>query len=72
MEFKPKMVNDLWKQVSLDDVFPVRYYRKPNYSFEEAIEMHRETHHPSVYNRPNAFVKVNVECNCHGEKKVNI
>jgi large subunit ribosomal protein L1 len=70
MVFKPKMVSDLWKRTTTDDVYPVKYYRKPLYTFEEAIEMHRETHHPTVYNQPDAFVKLFVECNLRGEKKV--
>lgn len=38
------------------------------YTFEEAIKNHRETHHPSMYNVPNAPVYVNVEINMQAEK----
>ncbi|KAH8310943.1 hypothetical protein KR044_003535 [Drosophila immigrans] len=63
-----KHVDDSWKQVSKDDVYVGRYYRWPVYSVAEAIQCHRETHHPSMYNVPNAPLNVEIELNMQGEK----
>lgn len=35
----------------------------------EAIECHRETHHPTMYGLPNAPLNVLIELNTEGEKK---
>jgi len=61
-------VDDSWKQVSKDDVYVGRYYRWPVYTVAEAIQCHRETHHPSMYNVPNAPLNVEIELNMQGEK----
>jgi large subunit ribosomal protein L1 len=71
-EFKPKMIKENWRAVATDDVYPAKFYRNSTFTFEEAIEMHRETHHPTIYNCPNALVNLSIECNLHGEKKVRL
>ncbi|XP_068155727.1 large ribosomal subunit protein uL1m [Drosophila tropicalis] len=63
-----KHVDDSWKQVPKDDVYMGRYYRWTVYSVAEAIQCHRETHHPSMYNVPNAPLNVEIELNMQGEK----
>ncbi|KAH8416685.1 hypothetical protein KR222_007071 [Zaprionus bogoriensis] len=63
-----KHVDDSWKQVPRDDVYVGRYYRWPVYTVAEAIQCHRETHHPSMYNVPNAPLSIEVELNMQGEK----
>ncbi|KAH8316020.1 hypothetical protein KR074_007630 [Drosophila pseudoananassae] len=63
-----KHVDDSWKQVPKDDCYVGRYYRWPVYSVAEAIQCHRETHHPSMYNVPNAPLNVDIELNMQGEK----
>ncbi|ALC46210.1 mRpL1, partial [Drosophila busckii] len=63
-----KHVDDSWKQVPKDDVYVGRYYRWRVYSVAEAIQCHRETHHPSMYNVPNAPLNVEIELNMQGEK----
>lgn len=35
----------------------------------EAVECHRQTHHPEMYNKPNESLQVNIELNMEGEKK---
>jgi len=65
---KDKHLDDSWKQVSKDDVWISRYYRWRVYSFSEAVECHRETHHPTAYNEPNAPLNVTIELNMQGEK----
>lgn len=61
-------MDDSWKQVPKDDVYVGRYYRWPVYTVAEAIQCHRETHHPSMYNVPNAPLTVEIELNMQGEK----
>ncbi|KAH8278763.1 hypothetical protein KR018_008912 [Drosophila ironensis] len=61
-------VDDSWKQVPKDDCYVGRYYRWPVYSVTEAIQCHRETHHPSMYNVPNAPLNVDIELNMQAEK----
>lgn len=61
-------MDDSWKQVPKDDVYVGRYYRWPVYTVTEAIQCHRETHHPSMYNVPNAPLTVEIELNMQGEK----
>lgn len=69
---KSRKFDDSWKQVTTDNVYPMKYYRWRVYSFTEAVQCHRETHHPTMYNEPNAPLKIVVELNMQGEKKVNI
>lgn len=61
-------MDDSWKQVPKDDCYVGRYYRWPVYSVAEAIQCHRETHHPSMYNVPTAPLNVDIELNMQGEK----
>ena len=61
-------VDDSWKQIPNDNVYVGKYYRWPVYTVREAIECHRETHHPSMYNVPNAPLNVEVELNMQAEK----
>lgn len=59
--FETKRIREEWKQVSTDDVWIAKYYRWRLYNFAEAVECHRETHHPTVFNRPDAKLEVLVE-----------
>ncbi|XP_017036969.1 large ribosomal subunit protein uL1m [Drosophila kikkawai] len=61
-------VDDSWKQVPKDDCYVGRYYRWPVYSVAEAIQCHRETHHPSMYNVPRAPLNVDIELDMQAEK----
>lgn len=63
-----KHIDDSWKAVSTDNVWIGRYYKWRVYSVAEAIECHRETHHPTMYNEPNAPLNVTIELNMQGEK----
>lgn len=42
------------------------------YDFAEAIAAHRQTHHPTVYNVPDANLNVKIELNMTGEKVVSM
>lgn len=57
---KPAPVRNVWLG---------RYHSWKVYSFEEAIECHRQTHHPTMYNIPNADVEVFIELKQNGKKK---
>jgi large subunit ribosomal protein L1 len=63
-----KHVDDSWKAIPEDDAYVGKYYRWRLYTVEEAIQCHRETHHPSMYNVPNAQLIAHVELNMQGEK----
>ncbi|KAL0832351.1 hypothetical protein ABMA28_001784 [Loxostege sticticalis] len=64
-----KHLDDTCKYASTDDVYPMKYYRWVVYTVEEAIKAHQETHHPTMYNQPDALVFANVEFNMEGVKK---
>ncbi|XP_050680119.1 50S ribosomal protein L1 [Leptidea sinapis] len=61
--------DDSFKQISSDNVYPMRYYRWPVYTAEEAVIAHKETHHPTMYNCPDSLVFAKVELNMEGVKK---
>uniref|UniRef100_A0A1A9WY60 Large ribosomal subunit protein uL1m n=1 Tax=Glossina brevipalpis TaxID=37001 RepID=A0A1A9WY60_9MUSC len=63
-----KHVDDSWKQIPTDNCYVRKYYRWVVYTVAEAIQCHRETHHPSIYNEPNAPLMVDVELNMQAEK----
>lgn len=65
---KNKHIDDSWKQIPNDNVWVGRYYRWHVYTVAEAIAAHRETHHPTMYGRPNAPLNVQIELNMQGEK----
>ncbi|XP_043794694.1 uncharacterized protein LOC122716056, partial [Apis laboriosa] len=62
-------IDDSWKWKAVDNVWIVKYHQQPIYSFQEAIECHRETHHPTMYNKPNAIVNAFIELDMKREKK---
>lgn len=63
-----KHIDDSWKAIPLDNVYVGKYYRWRVYGVEEAIQCHKETHHPSMYNVPNAPLIAHVELNMQAEK----
>ncbi|XP_058058944.1 large ribosomal subunit protein uL1m [Anopheles bellator] len=63
-----KHINDSWKQDPKDNCWVSKYYKWRVYSVEEAINCHRETHHPTVYNLPKAPLYAHVELNMQAEK----
>lgn len=66
---KNRKVEDFWKGDPIDDVFPMRFYKWIVYPFVEAVNCHRETHHPDMYSMPNARVQIAIELNMEAEKK---
>ncbi|GBP14578.1 Probable RNA-directed DNA polymerase from transposon BS [Eumeta japonica] len=64
-----KHLDDSYKKICTDDVFPMRYFRWIVYTAEQAIEAHKETHHPTMYNDLNAYILAHVELNMQAVKK---
>lgn len=64
-----KHLDDDSKELSTDNVFPGQYYRLPPYRLIDAIQAHRETHDPTMYDLPDAPLNVLIEMNMQGEKK---
>lgn len=54
----------------IDDVWVQKYYRWRIYNFQEAVESHRETHHPHIYNIPDAPLHAFIELDMRAVKKV--
>lgn len=52
-----------------DSAYPGRYYQWMPYTVVQAIQMHRETHDPTMYNVPDAPLNILIEINMQGEKK---
>lgn len=63
-----KHIDDSWKAIPKDNCYVGRYYRWAVYSVAEAIQCHRETHDPTMYNVPNAPLEVEIELNMQAEK----
>ncbi|XP_047001588.1 39S ribosomal protein L1, mitochondrial [Schistocerca americana] len=64
-----KRLNDSHKPVSSDDVWIGRYYQWRVYDFVEAVQCHRETHHPTMYNVPDAPLFAFIELDMSTDKK---
>lgn len=70
MELKTnKHFDDSWKQIAQDDVWIGKYYQLHVYPFDDAVKCHRETHHPTMYNVPDAPLIAHIEINMQGEKQ---
>ncbi|KAK5649188.1 hypothetical protein RI129_000217 [Pyrocoelia pectoralis] len=70
---RPKlMFDDSDRETPVDNVFIMRKYKMIVYSFAEALQCHRETHHPDMYNKPNADVQIKIELNMVAEKKTRL
>ncbi|KAK7793470.1 hypothetical protein R5R35_013846 [Gryllus longicercus] len=64
----PRIQEEL-KPSCIDDVVVTKYYRWKLYDFAEAIQCHRETHHPTVYNQPDSYVQAHIELDMTAAKK---
>lgn len=53
--------DDSKKSDPLDNVWIGEFHKWKIYPFEEAIQSHRETHHPTMYNLPNAYINAFIE-----------
>ncbi|XP_018318443.1 uncharacterized protein LOC108732249 isoform X2 [Agrilus planipennis] len=64
--------DDSKKPLPVDNVWVQMFYQWKVYSFKEAVQCHRETHHPEMYNKPQEKLNVRVELNMEGEKKTRL
>lgn len=60
------------KRDPIDDVYIGKSYKWKVYTFAEAIQCHRETHHPTIYNVPNAPLIAEIELNMKAEKGIKM
>lgn len=65
---KDKHLDDSWMQIPHDDAYIGKYYRWRVHTVAEAVQFHRETHHPTAYNNPNSPLIAHIELNMQGEK----
>lgn len=64
----PRRFEDHLKNPS-DNVWITRFYKWKVYSVAEAVDMHRETHHPTQIGLPNALLDAVIELNMTADKK---
>ncbi|XP_063227200.1 large ribosomal subunit protein uL1m [Bacillus rossius redtenbacheri] len=64
-----RIIKDDLKSEPVDDVWVARYHKWRTYSFVEAVLCHKETHHPTVYNVPDAPLTVTFELDLSTDKK---
>ncbi|CAH1118839.1 unnamed protein product [Phaedon cochleariae] len=69
MKREKRKFDDSMRRDPIDNVFVAKYYKWIVYPFTEAVECHRQTHHPDMYNKPNAPLHLTVELNMIGEKQ---
>ncbi|KAG7190964.1 hypothetical protein KM043_007015 [Ampulex compressa] len=65
-------VTDAKKLPVIDNVWLARFHKWKYYPFAEAVQCHRETHHPTMYNLPNSNLQVLIELNLYNAKKTKI
>jgi len=54
---------------AIDDVYMRNWFRWPEHQLKAAVAMHRETHHPTVYNRPDELVWLTAELDLQMDKR---
>ncbi|CAL1680077.1 unnamed protein product [Lasius platythorax] len=63
------ILDDSKKSDPVDDVWIGKFHKWKIYPLEEAIQNHRETHHPTMFNLPNAPINAFIELDMQGAKK---
>ncbi|KYN27399.1 39S ribosomal protein L1, mitochondrial, partial [Trachymyrmex cornetzi] len=69
LELKDISPDDSKKPEPIDNVWISKYHKWKIDSFEEAVQNHRETHHPTIYNLQNELIKAFLELDMQGVKK---
>ncbi|XP_011699010.1 PREDICTED: 39S ribosomal protein L1, mitochondrial isoform X2 [Wasmannia auropunctata] len=69
LELKDVIQDDSKKPEPIDNVWISKFHKWKINSFEEAVQGHRETHHPTIYNLPNASINAFIELDMQGVKK---
>ena len=65
----PKRLVEKGKSHPIDDVYGMRYFLKQPISFQQAVQFHKETNDPTVYDRPELALVAKVELDMRLEKK---
>lgn len=68
---KTSRIDDSHLEVCPDNVWFANMFKLRMFSFEEAVEAHRETHHPTMYNNPNGPLHAYIELDMSTDKKVS-
>ncbi|XP_071565001.1 large ribosomal subunit protein uL1 [Temnothorax nylanderi] len=63
------ILDDSKKSEAIDNVWISKFHKWKIHSFEEAVQNHREMHHPTIYNLPNAPINALIELDMQGIKK---
>lgn len=66
-----KRIDDSNLEVCPDNVWLANMFKLRMFSFDEAVEAHRETHHPTMYNNPNGPLHAFIELDMSTDKKVS-
>lgn len=65
-KFLEKIIpDDSKKSDPIDNVWIERFHKWKIYPFEEAVQNHRETHHHTIYNLPEAPIQAHIELDLH-------
>nr|CAG4637870.1 EOG090X089S [Chydorus sphaericus] len=65
----PRRLIEKGKPYPIDDVYQMRHFMTQDVKLAEAIDFHRESNHPTVYNSPDALIFVKAEFDLRMEKK---
>ncbi|XP_030035467.2 50S ribosomal protein L1 [Manduca sexta] len=68
-QVRDRHADDSYKPLPVDDVYLLKYYRWVVYTVEDAVKAHQETHHPTMFNVPDALVYAKIEFNMEAAKK---
>ncbi|XP_031620369.1 39S ribosomal protein L1, mitochondrial [Contarinia nasturtii] len=63
---------NMHKLAPIDDAFPGRYYRWPEFKMEDAINFHKETLDPTMYDAMDSPLNITIEMNMIGEKATRL
>nr|SVE75201.1 EOG090X089S [Daphnia dolichocephala] len=65
----PRRIVEVNKPQVVDDVYFTKHFMTVPTTLADAVQFHRETNHPSVYDSPEALLTMKVELNMQMEKK---
>lgn len=69
LNIKDIILDDSKKPEPIDNVWISKLHKWKIHSFEEAVQNHRETHHPTIYNLPNALINAFIELDMQVKRK---
>lgn len=65
----PRRLVEKNKPEVIDDVYVMKHFMTRSISLADAVQFHRETHHPTCYNSPDSLITMKVELDMKLEKK---